>query len=81
MEKEIVEDAIKQFDATTGFKTKYQATSENLNDIDGLLCITADEKEYCFQVEVKQTINKTIAGQVHRNKSTTKVIIQAFAEP
>jgi hypothetical protein len=64
MEKDIVEDAIKRFSESTGLKIRYEASQEHPSEADGFLFITGDEKEYCFQVEVKQTINKTIAGQI-----------------
>ena len=77
MEKDIVEDAIKRFSAATGLKIRYEASQEHPSEGDGLLFITGDKKEYCFQVEVKQTINKAIIGQTAQQilKIQNKVIL------
>lgn len=63
MQKEIIEDAIKKFEATTGFKMVYKADVRD-SHVDGLLCLTFDNQEICYELEFKQTINKAIIGQI-----------------
>lgn len=63
MEKEIVEDAIKKFEATTGFKMTYKADVRDLH-ADGWLCLAIDNQEICYKLDFKQTINRAIIGQI-----------------
>ncbi len=63
MEKEIIEDAIKKFEATTGLKMTYKDDVRGPHG-DGLLCLTIDNQEICYELEFKQTINKALIGQI-----------------
>lgn len=63
MEKEIIEDAIKKFEATTGFKMTYKADF-GASHADGLLCLVTDNQEICYELVFKQTINRAIIGQI-----------------
>ncbi len=75
MQKEIIEDAIKKFEAITGFKMTYKG-DVRAPHVDGLLCLTIDNQEICYELEFKQTINKAIIGQIAQaNLKSQKNII------
>jgi len=77
MEKEIIKEAIAKFEECTGFSAKYKENKLHTVEGDGLLCLGVDENEYCFNIEVKRTINKTIIGQTAQQilKNRNEVIL------
>ena len=70
-------NTVAKFEKYTEFKAKHKENRLHPVESDGLLCITADENEYCLNIEVKRTINKAIIGQTaqQRLKSQNEVIL------